>query len=56
MKNYRLNLEKVTVDFLGKETRYLNIEVLRGEEWLDSVAIDKEHILWLLGLREDNEE
>jgi len=55
MTNYELNLKPVTIIFDGVETRYLNIELFEGQEWLDCVVIEKEHILWLLGLREDNE-
>jgi hypothetical protein len=53
MTEYKLELTRVSIEFEGDETRYLNIEIFRGDEWLDSAVLTKEDILWLLGENSD---
>jgi hypothetical protein len=51
----RLHLERVTLKFVpinGVECageRHLNFELFDDEMFLDSVVIDKDDLLWLLG-------
>ena len=54
MTKYTLHLQRVAIGFLDDETRYLNIEIFEGGEYLDCVVLAKEDILWLLG--EDSDE
>ena len=49
MTKYKLNLQRVAIGFIDSETRYLNIEIFEGEEYLDCAVLTKEDILWLLG-------
>lgn len=53
MPTYRLNLEPVTVSFLGDEARYLNINLTVDGEYEDCVVLSKEDVLWLLGYQEN---